>query len=82
MVQHIDKYNHLPKWEEATVINKGINKILRKSLQAMYIEINDSTNERAGFVNWSKSAAEIANKDWNKQYRGRGQTIRPQVNPD
>ena len=81
MVQHIDNYNHLPKWEEANVIDKGINKVLRKSLEAMYIEINDSTNERAGFVNWSKSAAEIANKDWKSRHKGRSQPVRAQVNP-
>ena len=81
MVQHIDNCNHLPNWENANVIDKGINRILRKSLEAMYITISDSTNERAGFVNWSKSAAEIANRDWKTRYKGRSQSARAQANP-
>ena len=42
----------------------------------MHIEINDSTNERSGFVNWSTSAAEIANKDWKTKYK-RGANQKP-----
>lgn len=69
LVQHIDEENHLPKWEEARTIHRGINKSVRKSLEAMYIVLENSTNSRSGFINWSRSAAEVANKNWNSRSR-------------
>ena len=73
LVQHIDECNHLPNWNRAEVIHSGISKALRKSLEAMHIVLEDTTNGRAGFVNWAKTAAELASKDWINKKRGRSQ---------
>lgn len=73
LVQHIDECNHLPNWNRAEVIHSGISKPLRKSLEAMHIVLEDSTNGRAGFINWSKTAADIARRDWIYKKRGRSQ---------
>ena len=73
LVQHIDECNHLPNWTSAEVIHSGINKVLRKSLEAMHIVLEDSTNVRGGFVNWAETAAELANKDWLHRKRVRSQ---------
>ena len=73
LVQHIDECSHLPNWNRAEVINSGISKALRKSLEAMHIALEDNINSRAGFVNWSKTAAGLASKDWINKNRGRSQ---------
>ena len=73
LVQHIDTDNHLPEWKNARVIHRGINKSIRKALESMHIELESSTNSRSGFITWSRSAAAIANRNWQSKERGRSQ---------
>lgn len=47
----------------------------------MHIVMEESTNGRAGFVNWSIMAAEVDSKDWNSRRRGRSQHGRAQFDP-
>ena len=73
LVQHIDTDNHLPDWQKAKVIHRGINKPLRKALECMHIELEQSTNNRSGSISWSKTAAAIANRNWQLNENGRSQ---------
>ena len=73
IVQHNDTDNRLPDWQNAKVIHRGINKSLRKALESMHIELEQSTNNRSGFVTWSKTAAAIANRNWQLKENGRSQ---------
>ena len=72
LVQHIDTHNHLPDWQKANVIHKGINKSIRKALERMHIELELTTNSRPGFISWTNTTATIARKDWQLKDSGRG----------
>ena len=56
LVNHVDEFGHLPKWEDAKVLHSGWNKGHRKTIEAAYITLNQSTNCREGFVNLANTA--------------------------
>ena len=64
LVMHLDKYNHLPKWKEATILNQGLHKYMRKTIEAAYICVNKdkATNHRDGFLCWATPGAHIASR--------------------
>ena len=57
---HIDDKNHLPRWEEATVLAKCLSKRQRKVTEALYITTNMNINQRTGDVKWTRTAAALA----------------------
>lgn len=73
LVQHIDKTGHLPDWHNVTILHQGINKRLRKVLEAAEISKNKTNNSRGGFVTWANLAATLAIADWTRRKRGRSQ---------
>ena len=48
IVVHVDKAGHLPRWEEAEILEKGMNKNRRAS-EAANIMTKNSANTRGGF---------------------------------
>lgn len=62
LVIHIDKHNHLPRWQDAKIIHKGLDKRIRKAMEAAYIcmDRKQTTNHREGFLCWAKTGADIA----------------------
>ena len=71
LVVHVDQFNHLPMWKEARVLKRGLNKGMRKALEAAYISKNkrNASNHREGFICWAKQGAHLAlsNNDRNRQ---------------
>ena len=60
IVLHMEETDHLPRWENASVLQKCPNKQHRRALEAAYIRLHETTNTRAGFYTLSKFAAKIA----------------------
>ena len=60
LVLHIEECHNLPKWGDVSIIEKGMNKKMRKALEAAHITINKVTNHRDGFMKWSRYAAQQA----------------------
>ena len=52
LVNHIDERGHLPNWERAVILEKGIDKLQRKTLEALHITINENLNQRTGDIKW------------------------------
>lgn len=69
LVLHIDKFKHLPNWEAASEIRIGLDKRMRKALEAAYITQKDVTNHREGFVRWSANAAKLALRSSDRRVR-------------
>ena len=59
IVNHIDKKGHLPNWEGAMVLEKGMNKQRRKVLEALHISLNENMNQRTGDMKWTKTVATV-----------------------
>ena len=59
LVQHIDSEGHLPKWSEAAILQKGLKKSMRRTVEAAYIATQPATNHRDGFVNLAKAAGNL-----------------------
>ena len=60
LVTHIDDKGHLPKWEQAEVLEKGLSKQQRKVIEALYITINNNINQRTGDIKWTSNTATFA----------------------
>ena len=45
----INKEGHLPRWEQANILEKGIPKNIRRALEAVHIQSKDTTNTRSAF---------------------------------
>ena len=60
LVLHIEKCNNLPKWGETSILVKGLDKKMRKALEAAHICISNVSNHREGFMKWSRWAASHA----------------------
>ena len=60
LVNHVDDKGHLPKWEGATELEKGLSKQQRKVIEALYITTNNNINQRAGDIKWCTAAATFA----------------------
>lgn len=59
LVVHIDQEAHLPRWDGTQIIRKGLNKSMRKTMEAAYIHMENSLNSRVGFVTWANVAAQV-----------------------
>ena len=60
LVHHIDDKGHLPKWERAEVLEKGLSKQQRKVIEALHITINSNINQRTGDIKWTACTAAFA----------------------
>ena len=60
LVLHIEQCNNLPRWDDISIIKKGLDKKMRKALEAAYICISNVHNHREGFMRWSRHAAALA----------------------
>ena len=63
LVSHIDQQGHLPNWEQAEVLEKGLSKRRRKITEALYIATTNNTNQKAGDIKWTKHTAAFAAKE-------------------
>ena len=52
----------MPNWEGAEIIQKGMSKSIRKGLEAAYIYLQNTINEKPGFFTWAKFGAKMALK--------------------
>ncbi len=43
LVVHIDQHQHLPKWHDAKVVHKGLNKQMKNAQEAVYIRCDEVT---------------------------------------
>ena len=59
LVLHIDSHDHLPNWQGVEILQKGLNKSLRKTAEAAYISINKTINHREGFVKLSRITSNL-----------------------
>ena len=59
LVLHIDSHGHLPNWEEVEILQKGLNRSLRKTAEAAYITISKTINHREGFVKLSNVTSNL-----------------------
>ena len=59
LVLHIEKYGHLPDWDNTRILEKNMKKSTRKMLEAAHIITRKTCNSRCGFITWSSMAAEI-----------------------
>ena len=59
LVVHIDEEGHLPQWQEAVVVHKGLQKKTRKIIEAAYITTEKVTNHRDGFIKLSRAAGKL-----------------------
>lgn len=57
---HVDRYSLLPKRDDTVTIYEGLNRRMRKIMEAAHISINDVTNPSEGFLYWAKPAAATA----------------------
>ena len=62
LVDHIEREGHLPNWERAEVLEKGLSKRRRKVIEALYIATRDNINQKVGDIKWSKATATYAAK--------------------
>ena len=60
IVVHVEKSGHLPRWEEAEILEKGIKKDIRRALEAAHIMTKRTYNTRAGFYTLGQATAELA----------------------
>ena len=60
LVVHIDNYGHLPDWNAATEVKTGLEKNMRKAIEAAIIHTNNVNNHREGFHKWALPAAKLA----------------------
>ena len=60
MVVHADKVGHLPRWEHAELLERGIDKEIRKALEAAHIQTKNNVNTRTGFYTMARTTAELA----------------------
>ena len=70
LVQHVDKHGHLPNWKEAKILQKGLGKKARKTVESAYINTNENTNGRDGFVCLSKVASVLVLGTTKRMERG------------
>ena len=49
----------MPKMSEATILHKGLEKKMRKTVEAAYIVTENVTNHRDGFVNLARPAGKL-----------------------
>ena len=59
LVVHIDSHNHLPNWQGIEIIQKGLTKSIRKTVEAAYINTNETINHRDGFVSLSRITSNL-----------------------
>ena len=57
LVAHIDEVGHLPKWDGAEVMRKGLTKKQRKVVESLYVTTKENINQRTGDMVWSSTAA-------------------------
>ena len=60
MVAHANKEGHLPRWEQANILEKGIPENIRRALEAAHIQSKDTTNTRSGFYTLAQPTARLA----------------------
>ncbi|XP_076029832.1 uncharacterized protein LOC143018358 [Oratosquilla oratoria] len=60
MVNHVEQEGHLPDWQQAEIIRKGLRKGQRKVIEALYISTNSNINQKVGNIKWTKYTAEYA----------------------
>ena len=60
LVAHANKEGHLPRWEKVNILEKGIPKNIRRSLEATHIQSKDTTNTRSGFYTLAQTTARLA----------------------
>ena len=59
LVVHIDSHKHLPNWQGIDIIQKGLSKSIRKTVEAAYINTNETINHRDGFVSLSRITSNL-----------------------
>ena len=59
LVLHIEKYGHLPDWDNTRILEKNMKKSTRKMLEAAHIITRKTCNSRCGFITWSSMAAKL-----------------------
>ena len=62
LVLHVDSHGHLPNWNNVNILQKGLDKATRKTVEAAYISMNDTINHRDGFVNLSRITSSLVVK--------------------
>ena len=60
IVVHADKSGHLPRWEQAEILEKGMKKNIRRALEAAHIKTKRTYNTRPGFYTLGQATAELA----------------------
>ena len=60
IVLHIDECQHLPMWENTTILEKNMKKKNRKIIEAAHILSRNTFNTRNGFMTWASTAAKLA----------------------
>ena len=56
----------MPKWEAATEVEVGLEKSMRKAIEAALITTKNVNNHREGFVRWAGHAAKLALRSGNR----------------
>ena len=59
MVVHIEETGHLPDWQSAYTIDKGLKKQDRKIIEAAHITTNKNINTATGFFKLGKVTAQM-----------------------
>ena len=59
IVVHVDEAGHLPKWENATILEKGTSRDIRRALEAAHIKTKSTMNTRGGFYTMSHATAKL-----------------------
>ena len=60
MVLHMEKSDHLPRWEAASVLEECAGKQLRRAMEAAYIRQDETINTRTGLYTLAKCTAKLA----------------------
>ena len=60
IVVHVDEAGHLPRWEGAEILEKGMNKNIRRALEAAHIKTKNTLNTRGGFYSMAAATARLS----------------------
>lgn len=68
IVIHATEEGHLPKWEAAETVQKGISRAQRKILESALIECVPCTNHKSGFYSLGTAVCQLAFKKYIKTF--------------
>ena len=64
LVMHALNTSHLPRWNGARILHRGMDRKTRKALEAAAIATHPTINFKLGSSNWAPQAASRIMKDW------------------